>query len=72
MGITEKELRDIIGSEPEIEKVSTVSSDGRNLLTRIPKAIAKNIGLKKCDKLVWIIEKKEIKLEVKKNAKEKI
>jgi len=47
MSLTEKELRDLISLEPDVEKVSSVSSDGKNLLTRIPKGIAQNIGLKK-------------------------
>lgn len=64
MTITEKQLRDLIKDPADLEKISTVSSDGRNLLTRIPKQIKEKISLKKGDKLRWVIKKGEIHLEV--------
>ncbi len=64
MSISEKQLRDILKDEAEVEKVSTVSSDGRNLLTRIPKEIRKNMSIKKGSKIRWIVKKGEIILEI--------
>lgn len=55
MAISESELRKIIGVNYELEKVTTLSSDGRNLLTRIPKDIREKLGLKKGMKVRWII-----------------
>ncbi len=64
MSITEKELRELLTVEADTEKVSTVSSDGRNLLTRIPTKIRESLKLKKGDKLRWLIRGGEVKLEV--------
>lgn len=64
MSITEKELREMLAVEAEYEKVSTVSSDGRNLLTRIPTKIREKLALKKGDKIRWLIFRGEVKLEV--------
>ena len=50
----------------KIEKKSKLSYDGRNLMTRIPKAIEKKAKLKKGDELLWTA--KENELEVKKNG----
>jgi len=50
--------------EKTIEKTSKLSHDGRQLMTRIPKAISKEAKLKKGDELVW--KAKGDKLEVKK------
>jgi len=69
MGLTEKELREMLAVEADTEKVSTVSSDGRNLLTRIPVKIREKLGLKKGDRLRWLVKNWEVKLEVIKNAK---
>ena len=70
MSISEKQLRDLIKDEAEIEKVSTVSSDGRNLLTRIPKEIREKLEIKKGSKLRWMVKKGEVSLEVQ-DAKKK-
>jgi bifunctional DNA-binding transcriptional regulator/antitoxin component of YhaV-PrlF toxin-antitoxin module len=69
MSITEKDLREILTVEADTEKVSTVSSDGRNLLTRIPVKIRNKLGLKQGDRLRWLVRKGEVKLEVIQNAK---
>ena len=71
MSVTEKELRDLINEESDVERVSSVSSDGKNLLTRIPKEIVEKLGLKKGYKLRWMSNKGKINLGIiKKNAKE--
>ncbi len=48
-----------------IEKNSKLSHDGRQLMTRIPKAIQEEANLQKGDELTW--KAKGDKLEVKKN-----
>jgi len=65
MGITEKELLDLIEIKTDVEKISSISSDGRNLLTRIPKEIREKLDLGKGRKLRWIVSKdNEIKIEI--------
>ena len=66
MAITEEDLKEII-KEPnaDIEKITTMSSDGKNLLTRIPKDVVDSLALKSGDKIKWIVDKnKELKLEI--------
>ena len=48
-----------------VEKKSKISFDGHSLLTRIPKVIEKEAGLKKGDHLLWNVKGK--KLGVKKD-----
>jgi bifunctional DNA-binding transcriptional regulator/antitoxin component of YhaV-PrlF toxin-antitoxin module len=69
MAITEKKLRELIDFKPDAEKISTLSSDGRNLLTRIPKEIREVAGMKKGDKLRWTAKDGHIKIEIIENAK---
>ena len=64
MSITEKELRNLIRFNADIEKISTLSSDGKNLLTRIPKKVKEALGLKKGYKLRWLVNTDTIKIEV--------
>jgi bifunctional DNA-binding transcriptional regulator/antitoxin component of YhaV-PrlF toxin-antitoxin module len=70
MSISEKQLRELIKDEAEIERVSSVSSDGRNLLTRIPKEIRDRLDIKKGNKIRWALKKGEITLEIQ-DAEEK-
>jgi len=72
MGITKEELEKILSFEPKIECVSTISSDGKNLLTRFPKELREFLDLKKGDKIRFLVEDKEkIFLEIiRHNAKE--
>jgi len=65
MAISEKELKEIIEIDSSVDRISNISSDGRNLLSRIPKEVKESLDLRKGDKLRWIIdENKKIKLEV--------
>lgn len=65
MAITKDELRSLISFRADIEKVSTLSSDGKNLLTRIPKQIKESLNLKKGDKLRWLVDSTgNIKIEL--------
>ena len=76
MVISEEELKELIEPKAEIEKISTISSDGYNLLTRIPRDIEKELRLEKGNKLRWLVEVNEkkiiLKLEDDKTKKEKI
>jgi hypothetical protein len=67
MAITEDEFKEII-KEPnaDIEKISILSSDGKNLLTRIPKEITDYLKLNKGDKIKWLVDAKtkEVKIEM--------
>ena len=65
MGITEKELNELISINVDLEKTSSISSDGKNFLSRIPKEIAEFLELKKGQKIRWYVNTdKKIKLEV--------
>jgi hypothetical protein len=68
MGISVEDLKELIEINAKVEKVSNLSSDGKNLLTRIPKDIRDFLKLKKGDKLRWLVEEDNIKLEVIPNA----
>jgi antitoxin component of MazEF toxin-antitoxin module len=64
MVITEKELKELISVRADIEKITTLSSDGRNLLTRIPKDVIEFLELKKGYKIRWQVNTdKKIKIE---------
>ena len=67
MVISEEELKEMI-KEPDagIEKFTTLSDDGRNLLTRVPKEIVDFLKLKKGDKVRWYAkaDTKELKVEI--------
>lgn len=65
MAISEEQLDELI-KEPnaDIEKFSKLSSDGRNLLIRIPKEIVDFLNLKKGDKFRWLVKPKTKELSV--------
>ena len=56
MAITETELHNLISYRADLEKVSTLSSDGKNLLLRVPKKIREKLNLNKGDKLRWLVD----------------
>ena len=65
MAITEEELKKIIETpKSDIEKITTISDDGRALLTRIPKEITEDMNIKKGDKLRWLIDKPKSKINL--------
>ena len=65
MAISEEELRELICFRGDIEKITTLSSDGKNLLTRIPKKIKEHLELKKGDRMRWLVDTKgQIKIEI--------
>jgi len=55
----------MIEPKADIEKVSTISSDGKTSLTRIPKDIVEELDIKKGDKLRWLVDPKEKRIELK-------
>lgn len=68
MAITEKELIELMAVQVGTERLSTISSDGRNLLTRIPKQVCEKLNLEKGNKIRWLVtSEKKIKLEIIKN-----
>ncbi len=75
MVIKEDELKELMQPKADIEKISTLSWDGNNLLTRIPKDIKQELGLEKGNKLRWLVKVKEneitLKLEDGKTKEEK-
>ncbi len=65
MAITKEELEKLISVEPKIEKVATLSSDGKNLLMRIPKDVRDYFGLRKGTRVRFLVENKnKILLEI--------
>ncbi len=65
MVITEEELKKLIAIQSQIEKITTLSYDGKNLLTRIPGEIKNYLDLKKGGKLRWIVDNnKKIMIEL--------
>jgi len=63
--ITQEELKELISLKVGVEKLSTLSSDGKNLLTRVPRDVELYLDLQKGNKIRWMIDtKKKIKLEV--------
>lgn len=59
MSITEEKLKEMIEPQGDLEKLSTISSDGKTLSTRIPKELVDELKMKKGDKLQWILNKEE-------------
>ena len=65
MAITEKELKELIEIKASLEKITTASFDGKNLLTRIPKDACEFLGIRKGRKLKWLVnDKKKISLSI--------
>ena len=65
MAITKEELEKLINVKPRIERVATISSDGKNLLLRIPKEIRDAFGMEKGDKARFFVdENNRINFEV--------
>lgn len=71
MVITEDELKKLIEPNADLVEISTISSDGRTFLTRIPKEVAEDLNITKGDKFKWLVKDKtkEIKLELFKHEK---
>ena len=65
MAITEDELDKLIETpKADIEKITKISSDGKTLITRIPKNIEQNLGIEKGDRFRWLVDKEKINLDV--------
>lgn len=64
MAISEEKLKSLIEPKAELEKITTLSSDGKNLLTRVPKDIVERLKLNKGQKLRWLVNLKNYKIEL--------
>ena len=64
MVITKEELLKIIEPKNDLIKVSKISSDGKNFVTRIPKEIADELKIHKGNEFKWIIKENSSKLEI--------
>lgn len=72
MPISKEELESLIFVEPKVERVATISSDGKNLLVRIPKEVREHFGLNRGDRFRFLVERGDkISLEIIKDAKKK-
>ena len=65
MVITEEKLMELIEPKGDIEKVSTISSAGQTLSTRIPKDVVQELGINKGDKISWSLKKGSDNIEIK-------
>lgn len=59
MAVTKEELEELIEPKADIEKVSTISSDGKTWITRIPKDIVDELKIVKGNKLRWLLDEKK-------------
>jgi antitoxin component of MazEF toxin-antitoxin module len=65
MTVTKEELLEMIDSKNDLIKVSRISSDGSNFLTRIPKEVAEELGITKGNEFEWTIKENSKKIEIK-------
>jgi len=65
MPVTKEELLELIEPKADIEKISTISSDGKTFVTRIPKEIIEQIKINKGDKIRWLVDEKSKELKIK-------
>ena len=64
MAISEEEIKKLIEVKAEVDRTSSVSSDGSNLLTRIPSEVVQVLKLKKGDKIRWLVDPKDNKIKI--------
>lgn len=70
MVISEEELKKIIETDYSLEKISSICTDGKNLLTRIPKDVVDLLKIKKGYQIRWSVkpDTKELTTEIIKNG----
>lgn len=64
MSISKEELSAILDSGSEMDKISTVSNDGKTLLIRIPKQISTEFDIVAGNKVEWKVDLKEKKINL--------
>ncbi len=64
MAITEQELEELIEVKADIDEVSKISNAGDTLSTRLPKEVIETLGLKKGQRIRWLVDPKTKKLNV--------
>jgi hypothetical protein len=70
MTITKEDLANLLKIQTDVEKITTISNDGKNLLIRIPKEIRETVRLEKGDKFRWMLsQNNKLMVEVIKNGK---
>jgi len=70
MVISPEEFSALVGSpNADIERLTTLSSDGKNLLTRVPRELVRFLELQQGDKLRWTVnaQTKEVRLGIEKS-----
>jgi len=65
MVITQEELNELLEPSADIEKISTISSDGKTFSTRLPKDVIEELGIDKGDRIRWFVERGSDKIEIK-------
>ena len=63
MVISREDFDKLIEVKADIEKITTLSSDGKNLLTRVPKEIRDFFKLEKKNKMRWLVNTKNQTIE---------
>lgn len=58
------DLDKLLEISADIEKVSKISSDGKTLLTRIPNEIIKELKIVKGQKIRWLVDAKNKKINL--------
>ncbi|OGJ12817.1 hypothetical protein A3K82_00680 [Candidatus Pacearchaeota archaeon RBG_19FT_COMBO_34_9] len=66
--VGKEELDELLKINADIEKITKISSDGKTLVTRIPKEIAKELDITNDKKIRWFVDikTKKIRLEIEK------
>ena len=62
--VKKEELDKLLEVKGDIEKITTISSDGKNLLTRLPIDIVKELKIKKGNKIRWFVDVKNKKISL--------
>ncbi|MCK4650077.1 hypothetical protein KAT36_02490 [Candidatus Pacearchaeota archaeon] len=62
--VKKEDLDKLLEINADIEKISKISSDGKTLLTRIPKEIIKELKVNKSQKIRWFVDVKTRKINL--------
>lgn len=62
--VSKDELDELLKINADIEKISKISSDGKTLVTRIPKKVAEGLHITKGKKIRWFVNLKDKKINL--------